>query len=134
MNSLETVMVKLVVRSQSRQGPHPNTVCKEDLRGSINPCRAFKKLAPVYMDIISKAVNGTLESESTEEENEHDKVREQSGEPDDLARGVETFSNDQVNTNPGKEKTSRKLPLNSSKTVFNTKIFLENTMTRRENV
>ena len=37
-NVLVTVMMKLVVRSQSWQGSHTHTVGEEDLRGPINPC------------------------------------------------------------------------------------------------
>ena len=78
------------------------------------------------MDIIGKAINSTLKSESTEEKDEHDKVGEESGEPDDLAGGVETLGNDEVNTDPGNQETAKKLPLNSSQAVLNSHILLEN--------
>ena len=117
-------MVKLVVRSQSWQCSHAHTVGKEDLGSSINPGVALKELAPVNMDIVGKTINSAFQSESTEEEDEHDKVGEESSEPDDLARRVETLGNDEVNTDPGNQKTSHKLPLNSSKSVFKSPILL----------
>ena len=76
--------MELVVWSQRRKRSHADAVGEEDLRGSVNPRRALFQLRPVNVHVVGKAVDGALQRQGSRQQNEHHKVREESGEPDDL--------------------------------------------------
>ena len=58
----ETVVVKLVVASQSRKRSHPNAVGEEDLSGTIDPGLAVQQLGPVHVHVVPEAVEGSWKS------------------------------------------------------------------------
>ena len=70
----------------------------------------------------------TWQGEGTTEEDEHDKVGEEGGEPDDLAGGVEALGDDEVDDDPGDDEAASQLPLHSSKAVLQPCILLQNSM------
>ena len=104
-------MVELVVAAQSRQGPHAHAVGKEDLGGSVDPGLALQQLAPVHVDVVGQTVDGSGEGEGPAQQNKHDKVGEEGGEPDDLAGWVQTLGDDHVDNDPGEDQASGQLPL-----------------------
>ena len=120
--------MELVIRAQRRQGTHPHTVGKEDLCCSVNPSSSFQELTPVHVDIVRQTINSTLQCQGTEEKDEHDKVGEESCEPDDLARGVETLGDDQVDADPGNEQAAQQLPLNTPQAMLQSLILHQNTV------
>ena len=74
----------------------------------------------------------TIECDCSEEKYPHDEVREESSEPDDLARGVETLGDDAVDTDPCEGQAPKKFPLNSSKTMLYTFIHLQDTVSKEQ--
>ena len=68
----------------------------------------------------------TWQGEGTTEEDEHDKVGEEGGEPDDLARGVETLGDDEVDDDPGDHQAASELPLHPSQAVLQALVLLQN--------
>ena len=52
----ETVVVELVVASESRKRSHPNAVGEEDLSGTIDPGLAVQQLRPVHVHVVPEAV------------------------------------------------------------------------------
>ena len=141
----ETVVVKLVVASQSRKRSHPNAVGEEDLSRTINPGLAVQQLGPVHVHVIPEAVErswklslvssrrklcwkNTWQGEGAAKQDEHDEVGEEGGEPDDLAGGVETLGDDEVDDDPGDHQAAGELPLHSSKAVLQTRVLLQHTV------
>ena len=139
----ETVVVKLVVASQSRKRSHPNAVGEEDLSRSIDPGLAVQQLGPVHVHVVPEAVEGswklslvsserklcwTWQGEGAAKQDEHDEVGEEGGEPDDLAGGVETLGDDEVDDDPGDHQAAGELPLHSSKAVLQTRVLLQHTV------
>ena len=101
-------MVELVVAAQGRQGSHANTVGEEDLSRSVDPGLAVQQLRPVHVHVVPEAVERswrrnwvplekfwdqlcTWQGEGTTEEDEHDKVGEEGGEPDNFSGRVESL-------------------------------------------
>ena len=76
--------MEFVVGSQCWQSAHTDTIGKKDLRGAINPSGAFFQLVPVNMDVVLEALHGTLKGQSPGKQDEHDKIGEESSEPDNL--------------------------------------------------
>ena len=70
----------------------------------------------------------TWQGEGTTEQDEHDKVGEEGGEPDDLARGVETLGDDEVDDDPGDHQAASELPLHPSQAVLQALVLLENSV------
>ena len=70
----------------------------------------------------------TWQGEGTTEQDEHDKVGEEGGEPDDLARGVETLGDDEVDDDPGDHQAASELPLHPSQAVLQALVLLQNSM------
>ena len=70
----------------------------------------------------------TWQGEGTTEEDEHDKVGEEGGEPDDLARGVETLGDDEVDDDPGDHQAASELPLHPSQAVLQALVLLEDSV------
>ena len=106
--------MELVVRPQGRQGPHADTVGKEDLGGAVDPGGSLQQLLPLGSDVVLQAGHGALQCEGPAEEDGHHEVREEGGEPDDLPRAVETLGDDPVDTEPGQHQTPSQLPLNAA--------------------
>ena len=125
-------MMKFVVRSQRRQGPHSNTVGKENLRSSINPSCSLQQLAPVWCDIVQEPISCPLQCQSSTQQYGHHKVGEQSCEPDDLTRAMQTLGNDAIDTQPGQCQTSSQLPLDIAQTFLKTLVDLQNTVSRNK--
>ena len=67
-------MMKLVVGAQSWQGPRPNTVGKEDLRGTVDPRLRVRKLGPIWRDVCEDADVRAGQGDGTEEKDGHDEV------------------------------------------------------------
>ena len=82
MDLLEAVVVERVVGSQCWQCPHANAVGEEDLRSTVNPGRTLLQLGPVDVDVMLQTLHGTLQSQSSCQQDEHDEVGEKSSEPD----------------------------------------------------
>ena len=70
----------------------------------------------------------TWQGEGTTEQDEHDKVGEEGGEPDDLARGVETLGDDEVDDDPGDHQAASELPLHPSQAVLQALVLLQNSV------
>ena len=70
----------------------------------------------------------TWQGEGAAKQDEHDEVGEEGGEPDDLAGGVETLGDDEVDDDPGDHQAAGELPLHSSKAVLQTRVLLQNTV------
>ena len=126
--------MELVVGAQSWQGSHSNTVGKEDLSGSINPCLALLQLAPVWSDIVDETVGSSLQGESSAQEDGHHKVGEESGEPDDLAGAVETLGNDAVDTEPGQGQAPHQLQVDAAQSVLQTTVDAQHSVARNRNL
>ena len=141
----ETVVVKLVVASQSRKRSHPNAVGEEDLSRTIDPCLAVQQLGPVHVHVVPEPVEGswklslvssrrklcwknTWQGEGAAKQDEHDEVGEEGGEPDDLAGGVETLGDDEVDDDPGDHQAASELPLHPSQAVLQALVLLEDSM------
>ena len=69
----------------------------------------------------------TWQCEGASKQDEHDKVGEEGGEPDDLAGGVETLGDDEVDDDPGDHQAASELPLHPSQAILQTLILLQNT-------
>ena len=70
----------------------------------------------------------TWQCEGASKQDEHDKVGEEGGEPDDLARGVEALGDDEVDDDPGDDEAASQLPLHSSKPVLQPRILLQHSV------
>ena len=70
----------------------------------------------------------TWQCEGPSKQDEHDKVGEEGGEPDDLAGGVETLGDDEVDDDPGDHQAASELPLHPSQAVLQALVLLENSM------
>ena len=70
----------------------------------------------------------TWQCERPSKQDEHDKVGEEGSEPDDLAGGVETLGDDEVDDDPGDHQAAGELPLHSSKAVLQTRVLLQYTV------
>ena len=70
----------------------------------------------------------TWQCERSSKEDEHDKVGEEGGEPDDLAGGVETLGDDEVDDDPGNDEAAGQLPLHPSKAVLQASILLQHSV------
>ena len=57
--------------------------------------------------------SSTLQSDGFEEESDDDEVGKESCEPDDLARGVQSLHDDEVDCQPSQDQRPQQLPLNS---------------------
>jgi hypothetical protein len=77
-------MMKLVVRSQSWQRAHPHAVSEEDLCGSVDPGPALQELVPVDAHVEGQTVHGPVQGQRAGQQDEHDKVRKERREPNDL--------------------------------------------------
>ena len=70
----------------------------------------------------------TWQCERPSEQDEHDKVGEEGGEPDDLAGGVEALGDDEVDDDPGNDEAAGELPLHPSKTVLQPSVLLQHSV------
>ena len=70
----------------------------------------------------------TWQCEGPSKQDEHDKVGEEGGEPDDLAGGVESLGDDEVDNDPGDDEASSELPLHPSKPVLQPLILLQHSV------
>ena len=117
--------MELVVRTQGRQGPHADTVGKENLGGAVDPGGSLQQLLPLGSDVVLEASHGALQCEGPAEKDGHHEVREEGGEPDDLPRAVETLGDDPVDTEPGQHQTPSQLPLNAAQAELQAVVDLE---------
>ena len=67
----------------------------------------------VLVNTEDSTCSSTLQSDGFEEESDDDEVGKESGEPDDLARGVESLHDDEVDCQPSQDQGPQQLPLNS---------------------
>ena len=49
---LVTIVMELVVRSESRQGPGADTVGEENLRGAVDPRARRQQFVPSWRDVV----------------------------------------------------------------------------------
>lgn len=78
--------MELVVRAEGWQGACADAVSKEDLCGTVDPRLRVEELVNVRSEVLLEADHRPRQRDGPEEENGHDEVGEESGEPDDLAR------------------------------------------------
>jgi hypothetical protein len=77
-------VVKFVERAKGWQGANANAVAKEDLGGTVNPRSGTHQLGPIRFDEVDESVVSTLKSHCPHQEDQHDHIGEEGGEPNNL--------------------------------------------------
>jgi len=95
-----TIMMELVVWSQSGQSTGADAVREEDLGSAVYPRSRIEQLLPSWRHVVKQTVVGTLQRHRSSQKNEKHHVREQGWKPDDLTALMKTATDDKVNEQP----------------------------------
>ena len=113
---VEVVMIS-VVTSERYIGTDSDAIREQDLSAGRDPDLCLQESTPVGLHIEEYAIDRTLQSDSTDEQNEQDDVRECGSEPDDLATLVQTLPDHAIDQKPSDGQTYEKFPSNTSDVV-----------------
>ena len=69
-----------------------------NLSSSVKPYSWLEQAVQLWQEHVSQASSGTLQGQSSDEEDGHDNVGEECGEVDDLSGRLNAFHNDQERT------------------------------------
>jgi len=77
-------VVKFVEGAERWQRADADAVAEEDLGGAVDPRTCALQLGPVRLDEVDEPVVRTLQRHRAHQQDQHDHVREQSREPNNL--------------------------------------------------
>jgi hypothetical protein len=98
---------------------------KEHLSYGRIPHFRLQNLVPLWRQKIRNSVPSTLQRNRPYQQNQHDKVREQSQKVRRLARTTNTFDENRRDTHPGQHQTTQSWPIWPAYTVVYAVFFFE---------